>query len=175
MERPGFKSGGWRHASPGGFDSHSLPPRPVTVATDPRAIDFPSGLLYLVGHDVWVRLHEDRSATVGITALGIKLSGEIYMCRAKPVGAIVEQGHAVAVVELAKAIVSVKSAVSGQVVEVNSRLDEMPELVHLDPSGEGWVARLATSNFERDRARLVEGDAMRAAMVAHVRSVGDSR
>ena len=24
--RPGFKPGGWRHASPGGFDSHSLPP-----------------------------------------------------------------------------------------------------------------------------------------------------
>ena len=26
VERPGFKPGGWRHASPGGFDSLSLPP-----------------------------------------------------------------------------------------------------------------------------------------------------
>ena len=30
--RPGFKPGGWRHASLGGFDSHSLPPLSCTLA-----------------------------------------------------------------------------------------------------------------------------------------------
>src|SRR5688572_21080795 len=97
--------------------------------------DFPDDLLYLVEHDVWARLHEDGSATVGITALGIKLSGEIYMCRPKPVGARVEQGRSIAVVELAKAIVSVKSPLGGTVVELNPLLEKQPELVHLEPYG----------------------------------------
>ena len=99
----------------------------------------------------------DGTATVGITALGIKLSGEIYMCRAKPVGTVVEQGRAIAVVELAKAIVSVKSAVSGTVLAVNPRLDDAPQLVHTDPYGEGWIARLRLADFERDRCTAGAG------------------
>ncbi|HEY0818737.1 MAG TPA: glycine cleavage system protein H [Rhizobacter sp.] len=128
---------------------------------------FPSDLHYLVEHDVWARLEADGTATVGITALGIKLSGEIYMCRAKPVGTGVEQGRSIAVVELAKAIVSVKCAVSGTVLDVNPRLEEAPHLVHTDPYGEGWIARLALADFERDRAQLVQGEAVQAAMAQH--------
>lgn len=138
-----------------------------------RELQFPVGLHYLVEHDVWARLEGDGTATVGITALGIKLSGEIYMCRAKPVGTLVEQGRSVAVVELAKAIVSVKSAVGGTVVEVNARLDDTPELVHLDPYGEGWIARLALHDFEVDRSRLVQGEGVPEAMARHAASLED--
>jgi glycine cleavage system H protein len=105
--------------------------------------EFPEDLRVLVEHDVWARLHEDGSATVGITALGVRLSGEIYMCRPKPIGTPVQQGRSVAVVELAKAIVSVKSPVNGTVVAINPALAARPELVHQDPYGEGWIARLA--------------------------------
>ena len=35
VDRPGFKPGGWRHASPGGFDSHFPPPHRHT-ATPPH-------------------------------------------------------------------------------------------------------------------------------------------
>jgi len=128
---------------------------------------FPPDLHYLVEHDVWARVHGDGSATVGITALGIKMSGEIHMCRAKPVGSQIEQGRAIAVVELAKAIVSVKSAVAGTVLAVNPRLEESPELVHSDPSGDGWIARLALRDLDADRARLVQGDEVLEAMARH--------
>ena len=135
-----------------------------------QGLAFPAELLYLVEHDVWARVHGDGTATVGITALGIKLSGEIYMCRAKPLGTPVEQGRAVAVVELAKAIVSVKSAVSGEVVQINPRLDDTPELVHRDPYGDGWIARLALRDLERDRRALVQGAGVLEAMLAHART-----
>ena len=130
-------------------------------------LSFPADLHYLIEHDVWVRLDSDGTATVGITALGIKLSGEIYMCRAKPVGSVIEQGRSVAVVELAKAIVSVKCAVSGTVLQANPLLDDSPGLVHHDPYGLGWIARLALSDFERDRPRLVHGAGVAAAMAQH--------
>jgi glycine cleavage system H protein len=130
-------------------------------------LPFPADLHYLVEHDVWARLEGDGSATVGITALGIKLSGEIYMCRAKPVGSLIGQGRSVAVVELAKAIVSVKSAVTGEVLEVNPLLEERPELVHRDPYGAGWLARLALRDLEGDRRHLAQGADVIDVMTRH--------
>ncbi|MCZ2290322.1 MAG: glycine cleavage system protein H [Burkholderiales bacterium] len=136
------------------------------------AIHAPPELHYLIEHQVWARLHEDGSATVGITALGIRLSGEIYMARPKGVGVAVVQGGSVGVVELAKSIVSVKSPVTGIVVEVNAQLADRPQLVHQDPYGRGWLARIRLADLERDAAQLVHGDAVAAAMREHARQNG---
>jgi glycine cleavage system H protein len=132
---------------------------------------FPADLHYLVEHDVWARLEGAGTAIVGITSLGIKLSGEIYMCRVKPVGSALGQGRSVAVVELAKAIVSVKSAVTGEVLQVNPLLEETPELVHRDPYGDGWLARLALRDFDSDRNHLVQGAEVIAAMARHAKAM----
>jgi glycine cleavage system H protein len=129
--------------------------------------EFPADLHYLVEHQTWARLHADGTATVGITTLGIQLAGEIYMCRPKSVGSEVEQGRSIAVVELSKSIVSVKSPVRGVVVEVNPLLEEQPELVHRAPYGEGWLARVRLSDLEADLAALLHGDAVGPAMAHH--------
>jgi len=123
------------------------------------APDFPTDLLYHVEHQVWARVDAPDLVTVGITALGIRVSGEIYMCRARPLGAEVEQGKSIGVVELAKSIVSVKAPLSGTVVEHNPVLAQQPERVHQDPYGAGWVARLRPSALEAERAALLSGDA----------------
>ncbi len=130
-------------------------------------LHFPDELHYDIEHQVWARLEDDGSATVGVTALGIQLAGEIYMCRPKAVGTAVERGRGIAVVELAKSIVSVKSPLSGRVVAVNQRLDTEPELVHLDPYGQGWLARLQPRDLETDRTGLLHGPAVQAAMEHH--------
>ena len=127
----------------------------------------PEDLYYHVEHQVWARLGDDGRATVGITALGIQLAGEIYMCRPKTVGSAVEQGRSIAVVELAKSIVSVKSPLSGTVVAVNPRLSAQPELVHRDPYGEGWLVQLRTTDFDTERHALLHGDAVAPAMQHH--------
>lgn len=134
--------------------------------------DFPSDLLYHVEHQVWARIDAPDLVTVGITALGIRVSGEIYMCRARPLGTVVEQGRSVGVVELAKSIVSVKAPLTGTVVEHNPVLAQQPERVHEDPYGAGWVARLRPSALEAERAALLPGDADGAvieAMAAYAR------
>lgn len=127
----------------------------------------PPELFYLIEHQVWARLQGDGTATVGITELGIRQSGEIYMARPRGVGVAVEQGRAVAVVELAKAIVSVKSPVTGEVVAVNALLAGHPERVHEDPYGEGWLARVALADWARDLPQLLTGDAVAPAMAHH--------
>ena len=131
--------------------------------------DFPDALWYHAEHQVWARLQGDAGAVVGITAMGIRLAGEIYMCRPKAVGAVVEQGCSVAVVELAKAIVSVKSPLSGTVLEINPALAGRPELVHADPYGAGWIARLRPSAWPAEARVLVHGAAVAPAMARHAR------
>ena len=166
MGRPGFKPGGWRHASPGGFDSLSPPPRgarpgccQVRVVMNVAGCEFPEGLWYHVEHQVWARVDEPAGeALVGITSMGIRLAGEIYMCRPKTVGSQLEQGRSVAVVELAKSIVSVKTPVSGTVLAVNEALAARPERVHEDPYGEGWLARIRLSAWPAESAALLRGD-----------------
>lgn len=129
--------------------------------------EFPDDLWYHVEHQVWARLQGDGTAVVGITSLGIRLAGEIYMCRPKRVGSTVEQSRSIAVVELAKSIVSVKSPVHGEVVEVNPQLASQPERVHRDPYGEGWLARLQLADWAADTATLVHGEAVAPAMQQH--------
>ena len=124
----------------------------------------PDDLLYWVEDQTWAKLLPDGVVRVGITALGLKASGEIYMCRPKPVGEVLVQGRAMAVVELAKSIVSVKAPLSGTVLEINAALEARPELVHRDPYGEGWLLALRPAALAAERAALCEGEAARAAM-----------
>lgn len=154
---------------PGGFDSHSLPPPFCSPRIYPKAtlrmivhgFEFPDDVYLLVEHQVWVRRDADGAATVGITALGIHLGGEIYMCRVKPVGTRVEQARSIGIVELAKTIISVKAPVTGVIESVNPALEQTPELIHLDPYGKGWLARVRVEDFGRDESLLV-----RAALAA---------
>lgn|SRR5690606_10679667 len=132
--------------------------------------DYPDDAWFLLEEDVWCRPAEDGSLVVGVTAFGIHLAGDFYMCRPKAAGTELAQGEPVAVAELSKSVVAIRSPVSGRVVEANPLLAEAPELVHREPYGRGWLARIAPSRWERDRARLAHGEALRAAAVARMRA-----
>jgi glycine cleavage system H protein len=125
---------------------------------------FPEHLWFHADHQLWVELESVDTARVGITEMGIRQSGEIYMCRVKSMGTELGQGQSLGVVELAKSIVSVKSPVSGRVLETNPVLAEQPERVHQDPYGAGWLARIQLSNWAADCAALIHGDSVEEAM-----------
>jgi len=126
--------------------------------------DLPAALWYWIPDQTWAQPLPGGLVRVGITALGLKASGEIYMCRPKSVGSVVEQGRSVGVVELSKSVVSVRSPISGTVVAVNAALEAQPELVFKSPYEAGWLAELAPAAWEADRQRLVTGEAVKAAM-----------
>lgn len=125
----------------------------------------PAALWYWAADQTWAEPLPGGHVRIGITALGLKASGEIYMCRPKPVGSEVEQGRSLGVVELAKSIVSVKSPLSGTIVRVNEALEEEPELVHQSPYEAGWLIELVPSALAAEKAGLAIGEAtVRAAM-----------
>lgn len=125
-------------------------------------LEFPSELWYLPEWDTWARLEGADIATVGISSLGVALSGELYMCRSKSVGTEIQQGRAIAVAELAKSVVSVKSPVTGVVIDINHALEDHPDLPFKDPYGKGWIARVQLSAWAQDQDLLKKGPLIEA-------------
>jgi len=63
-------------------------------------------------------------------------------------------------------MVELPSPVSGTVAEVNPALDTSPEVVNQDPYDKGWLAVIETTDWETDRAKLLEATAYFSAMQA---------
>src|SRR5690554_2004264 len=132
--------------------------------------EYPDDAYFLLEEDVWCRPGEDGAMTVGVTAFGIHLSGDVYMCRPKPAGTQVAQGGPVALAELSKSVVAIRSPLTGRVVEANPLLADRPELVHREPYGRGWLVRIAPGRWHGDLARLAHGDSLRARATARMRA-----
>lgn len=135
---------------------------------DIEGFAYPADGFYLLEHDMWCRPCGGGRMEVGVTPFGVHLSGDFYMCRAKPVGAVLAQGETVAVAELSKSVVAIKSPLSGEVVEVNPLLEDQPELVHLDPCGRGWLVRIAPARWQEDLPQLAHGEGLAAAARARM-------
>ena len=168
MGRPGFKPGWGRHAPPGGFDSHSLPPTLLIAVISVRGFEFPDELHYLVEHDTWARRDADGRVTVGMTSLGAHISGEFIEFLPKPVGAVIERDRSLGVLEMSKVIRAARAPVAGVIVESNALVTRRARLINDDPYGEGWLVRLDPSAWERDIARLVTGAAVAPAVEAYM-------
>ncbi len=104
----------------------------------------PEELKYSKDHE-WVRVEGDI-AVVGITDYAQSELGDIVYVELPEVGTKVQKGDTVATVEAVKTAADVYSPVSGEVVEVNSSLEEHAELINKDPYGEGWIVKIKMSN-----------------------------
>jgi glycine cleavage system H protein len=110
---------------------------------------YPDDLQYHPEHD-WARIDGDE-ATLGITWFAQDALGELVHYEAPEVGATVSKDTSYGEVESVKAVSDLISPLSGEVLEVNSRVLDAPETVNEDPYGEGWLIRVRMSNAaERD-------------------------
>ena len=112
----------------------------------------PKDLRYTAEHE-WVKV-EGGVATIGVTDYAQQALGDITYVELPAVGAELRQGAEFAVVESAKAASDVFAPVGGTVTEVNSALEENPELINQDPYGEGWLCRISDVIVEQIESLL---------------------
>ena len=103
----------------------------------------PEDLQYTKSHE-WVRI-EEGTATIGITDHAQEELGDVVFVELPEVGDTMEAGDSFGTVESVKAVSDLYSPVGGEVVEVNSSLEDAPEKINDDPYGEGWIVKLSTS------------------------------
>ncbi len=119
--------------------------------------NIPDDLYYIVDKHVWARPEGDL-VVVGLTDVAQSLAKTIISVSLKSVGKPVKAGRSLATVESGKWVGPVPSPVEGEVVEVNVALNSHPQVLNDDPYGEGWVAKIRATDWERDAATLVTGE-----------------
>jgi glycine cleavage system H protein len=120
---------------------------------------YPDDLRYHPEHD-WARVDGDE-ATLGITWFAQDALGELVHFEAPEVGADVTKDGSYGEVESVKAVSDVISPLSGEVLRVNQRAVDEPEVVNEDPYGEGWLIRIRLSD-DAEVDALMDADAYRA-------------
>jgi len=113
----------------------------------------PADLKYTKEHE-WVRIEGD-TATFGLTDHAQEALGDIVFVELPEIGRNVDAGEAFAVVESVKAVSDVYAPAAGEVIEVNTALEEAPEKVNEDPYGAGWIAKVKMSG---DTVELLSDD-----------------
>ncbi len=103
----------------------------------------PEELQYTRSHE-WVRTEGD-TATVGITDHAQDELGDVVFVELPERGATFEAGEAFGTVESVKAVSDLYAPVGGEVIEVNSALEDAPEKINEDPYGDGWMLKLRAS------------------------------
>jgi glycine cleavage system H protein len=119
---------------------------------------YPDELRYHEEHD-WARV-EGGEATFGITWYAQDALGEVVFHEPPEVGAEVARGRAYAEVESVKAVSDVYAPLSGEIVAVNDKLSDNPELINENPYGDGWLVRIKLSD-PSEADQLLDSEAYR--------------
>lgn len=104
-------------------------------------MNFPEDLKYTKEHE-WIRDNGDGTVTIGITDFAQSELGDIVFVELETEGSNFERDEVFGTVEAVKTVSELFCPLSGEVAEINGKLEDDPELVNSDPYGDGWMIRL---------------------------------
>lgn len=106
--------------------------------------NIPKDLKYTEEHE-WLRVEGD-TATVGITDYAQGELGDIVFLELPDKGDDFKQGDSFGSIEAVKTVSDLYAPVTGEIVDVNGRLDDEPELVNDAPYDAGWLIKIKMSD-----------------------------
>lgn len=107
-------------------------------------MNVPEGLKYSKEHE-WVRVEGDI-AVVGITDFAQGELGDIIYVDIETVGDTLAANEVFGTVEAVKTVSDLFLPISGEILELNEKLADEPELVNTDPYGDGWMVKVKISD-----------------------------
>ena len=108
--------------------------------------DIPGDLKFLSSHE-WARVESDGTITIGISDHAQDLLGDIVFVELPEIGQSVDAENDTAIVESVKAASDIYSPLSGEVIEVNSLLEDQPEIINSSQYENGWFFKLTPSDL----------------------------
>ncbi|MEI6608471.1 MAG: glycine cleavage system protein GcvH [Deltaproteobacteria bacterium] len=117
----------------------------------------PTDRLYSRDHE-WVKDNGDGTAIIGISDYAQEMLTDIVFVELPAIGKKVAKSEPMAVVESVKSVSDVYAPVSGEIIDVNKKLENTPELINKDAFGEGWIAKMRLSDAGELKALLNAAD-----------------
>lgn len=118
------------------------------------------GLVYSAEHE-WVKVEGDI-AIIGITDHAQNALHEITFVEISEVGTVLKANDECGLVESMKASSDLFTPIGGEIIEVNTELEDAPEKINEDCYGAGWMFKIKPSNLEADLAALMDTKAYKA-------------
>ena len=103
-------------------------------------MNFPAELKYSRDHE-WVKMIDETTALIGISDFAQSELGDLVFVNLPVVGDEVTAGETACDVESVKAVSDIISPVSGVVAEINTELEDSPEMLNEDPYG-AWTFKV---------------------------------
>ena len=110
-------------------------------------MNIPDNLRYTKDHE-WIRVENDE-AYVGITDYAQGELGDIVFIEIETLGEHLEQEEVFGTVEAVKTVTDLFMPVSGNITNINDKLEDKPDLVNKDPYGEGWMIKLEVDDVNQ--------------------------
>ena len=105
---------------------------------------FPEDVRYTDDHE-WARPEGDK-VKIGISDYAQNQLGDIVFVELPRLGDTFEKGEEFGTVESVKAVAELYMPVGGEILNINKKLEESPELVNHDPYNEGWMIEIRPDN-----------------------------
>jgi glycine cleavage system H protein len=122
--------------------------------------EVPDDRSYSKEHE-WAKVEGDL-VVVGITDHAQNSLHEITFVEISEAGTALSAGDECGLVESMKASSDIFSPIAGEIVEVNSELEDAPEVVNEDCYNKGWMFKIKPSNLDGDMAALMDAAAYKA-------------
>ncbi|ABQ07453.1 glycine cleavage system protein GcvH [Flavobacterium johnsoniae] len=107
-------------------------------------MEIPKNLLYTQDHE-WVKIEND-TAYIGITDFAQHELGDIVYVEIETLGEKLSQHEVFGTVEAVKTVSDLFLPLTGEILELNPKLETNPELVNSDPYDEGWMIKIKIEN-----------------------------
>lgn len=108
--------------------------------------EIPKLLKFAETHE-WVMLEENDIARVGISDHAQAQLGDIVFVELPTLEKTVKKGEEICVLESVKAAADVYSPLSGEIIEINLELNDIPQLINSNSYDKGWLFRIKLSDI----------------------------
>ena len=123
--------------------------------------EIPEDLLYTEDHEYLRPAGEPGVVYIGITDYAQGELGDIVFVELPKVGTSFKKHDVFGTIEAVKAVSELYAPVSGEVLEINPRLDAEPAVVNAKPYGDGWMIKLRMTD-ESERSGLLDAAGYKA-------------
>jgi len=118
-------------------------------------MNHPNDRRYAPTHE-WLLTSTDDAVTVGISDYAQQALGDVVHADLPAVGSQVSAGQACCVLESVKAASDVHAPVSGEIIAINPKLSDTPELINDEPYRDGWLFRIKTLDTTGEKLMSAE-------------------
>lgn len=101
-------------------------------------------LKYTKNHE-WLKV-EGEDAYVGISDFAQSQLGDVVFVDVDTEGETIDAGETFGSIEAVKTVADVFMPVKGEILEINEKLEDTPELINTDPYGDGWIVKVKISD-----------------------------